>query len=82
MTLSHLTNKQRRVVELRADFYSHKEIAQQLGMAPRTVNKHLDKARERYQALSIGEMCRRVRAEMESAHLLRVMNGECALGAA
>lgn len=67
MTLSSLCPSERTVVQLRADYYTLKEIARIRGCSVSTVQVHLDKARQKFEARSMGELLRRVRAQMEAS---------------
>lgn len=64
MTLSQLCDYERTVVELRADYYTLKEIAYMRDIQVKTVKTYLDDARQKYQARSMGELLRRVRVQM------------------
>lgn len=64
MTLDALSPRERDVIALRCDYYSGKEIARKLGMSHGAVSAHTFRARQKYNAITLGEMCRRVRLQM------------------
>jgi DNA-binding CsgD family transcriptional regulator len=56
-----LTPRERRVLELRVDYHGQAEIGRQLGIAAKTVQIHLNHARLKFQARTMGELLKRAR---------------------
>lgn len=56
--LSHLTSREREVMELLVDGKQNKVIAQELGISPRTVELHRSRVMEKLQAHSLSEVVR------------------------
>lgn len=63
MNAEALTERERVIVAMRVNYRTQTEIADKLCLSVKTVDTHLRNAREKFNALTVGELCRRARLQ-------------------